>query len=151
MDLNFGYGTQVTPNPNQFAVPTGLGVSNTSGYGAINSFGMGSPTLGASTDSTAGVLGGSAIAGSSGLGANLPTLQLGLSGLSTLANLYTGIQALGLAKNQFSFQKDLAQKNYNNSVSTYNTSLEDRANARASVTGQSAADTQAYINAHKLA
>lgn len=84
------------------------------------------------------------------LGMNIPTMQLGLGGIQTLAGLYTGLQSLGLAKDQFNFQKGLAQTNLNNSVQSYNTSLTDRANARAVVEGQSNADRDAYINANKL-
>lgn len=143
MDLNYGAG-QVSPF--QFTLPSNLG--NTYDFGAINSYGMGAtPTLGANTS---GTIAGSAPQGllaGSGLGLNLPTLQLGLDSLGKLGSLYTGIQALGLAKDQFSFQKDMANKNYTNQVSTYNTSLEDKARGRASVDGSNA---DAYIAAHKL-
>jgi hypothetical protein len=149
-DFNYGAMNPNTPSP--FQVPTGMGVDPANqNYGSLNGFGMGSPTLGANAGSITPGVPGAATPALGGLGMNLPTLQLGLQGAGTLANLYAGIQALGLAKDQFGFQKDMANKNYTNSVSSYNTSLEDKANARASVTGQSAADTAAYIAAHKLA
>jgi hypothetical protein len=150
-DFNYGAMNPNTPSP--FSVPTGMGVApNSFNYGPLDTAGMGgSPTLGANAGNLALPGGATPPGGMAGIGMNLPTAQLGLSGISTLANLYTGLQALSMAKQQFGFQKDMAQKNYTNSVSNYNTSLEDRANARASVTGQSAADTAAYIAAHKLA
>jgi hypothetical protein len=141
---NFGQGDNVTPYP--FQMPAGSG--QPWDFSGINSYGMGgTPTLGANA---AGTIAGATPKGffdGSGLGMNLPTLQLGLDTVGKLGSLYAGISALGLAKDQFGFQKNMAEKNYTNSVSSYNTSLEDRANARASVDGSNAA---AYIAAHKL-
>lgn len=149
-DLN--WGAAASP---QFSLNGGS--SPVYGYNSINQYGMGSPTLGAGVPDLGGTLGttaglaGAAGAGSpgafAGLGLNLPTLQLGLDSIGKFGSLYAGIQSLGLAKDQFAFQKDMAGKNYNNSVSSYNTSLADRANARQSVDGSNAA---AYIAAHKL-
>ncbi|MFP3556412.1 hypothetical protein SB861_37715 [Paraburkholderia sp. SIMBA_049] len=148
MDLNFGAGNNVTPY--NFTVPTGLGVNgNSFDFSSLNNFGLASPTQGANAGGIAG-LGGVAGSPSNGLGMNLPTFQLGLSGLSTLANLYTGLKSLGLAQDQFSFNKDMTAKNYANSVASYNTALSDKANARAVTEGQSTAARDAYINANRL-
>ncbi|MFP3645223.1 hypothetical protein [Paraburkholderia sp. SIMBA_054] len=137
MDLNFGAGNN-TPTYN---FTSGLNPASTD-YGSLNLFGMGVPQQG--TGSLPGM------PSSAGIGMNLPTLQLGLSGLSTLANLYTGLKSLGLAQDQFSFNKDMTQKNYANSVASYNTALTDKANARAVTEGQSTAARDAYINANRL-
>lgn len=67
---------------------------------------------------------------SNGFGFNMPTLQLGLQGLAAIGNLYLGSQAMGLAKNQFDFSKQMAQTNLKNQVNAYNTSLEDRLRTR---------------------
>jgi len=154
MAYDFQYGNVAAASP-QFTLNGGTPVY---GYNSLNQYGLPSGTFGSNVPDLGGTIGTTqGLAGSTpqapalgGLGLNLPTLQLGLQGLGTAANLYSGIKALGLARDQFSFQKAMADKNYANSVTSYNTSLEDRANARASVTGQSSADTQAYINAHKL-
>lgn len=65
-----------------------------------------------------------------GFGFNMPTLQLGLQGLMGLGNLYFGSKALGMAKDQFNFSKQMAQTNLRNQVNSYNTSLEDRLRTR---------------------
>lgn len=65
-----------------------------------------------------------------GFGFNMPTLQLGLQGLNAISGLYFGSQAMGLAKNQFDFSKQMAQTNLKNQVNAYNTSLEDRLRTR---------------------
>lgn len=83
-------------------------------------------------------------------GMNIPTFQLGLQGLSSLGNLYSGWQATKLAKDAFNFQKEMTQKNYANSIKSYNTALSDRAISRGKVQGDSAETTQAYIDQNKL-
>lgn len=64
------------------------------------------------------------------LGFNMPTMQLGLQGLGALSSLYFGSKALGMAKDQFNFQKEVTNTNLNNSINAYNTSLEDRLRTR---------------------
>ncbi|WP_244832395.1 hypothetical protein [Caballeronia sp. TF1N1] len=149
---DFNWGAAASP---QFTMPGGV-ATPVYGYNSINQYGMASPTLGSAVPDLGGTLGTTqSLAGATaqapgafaGLGLNLPTLQLGLDSIGKIGSLYAGLSSLGLAKDQFSFQKDMANKNYTNSVSAYNTSLEDRANARASVDGSNAA---AYIAAHKL-
>lgn len=84
------------------------------------------------------------------LGANIPTFQLGLSGINTLGNLYGAFQANNLAKSQFNYAKKITNTNLTNSIKSYNTTLSDRANARASVEGWSDQQTQDYVNKNKL-
>lgn len=84
------------------------------------------------------------------LGANIPTFQLGLSGLNALGGLYGAFQANNLAKDQFNYAKKITNTNLANSIKSYNTTLSDRANARASVEGWSDQQTQDYVNKNKL-
>ena len=67
---------------------------------------------------------------SNGFGFNMPTLQLGLQGLNAISGLYFGSKAMGMAKDQFNFSKQMAQKNFRNQVNAYNTGLEDRLRTR---------------------
>lgn len=65
-----------------------------------------------------------------GFGFNMPTLQLGLQGLNAISGLYFGSKAMGMAKDQFNFSKQMAQTNLRNQVKSYNTGLEDRLRTR---------------------
>lgn len=63
-----------------------------------------------------------------------------MQAIGQLANIYGGIQQIGLAKDQlglardsFNFNTSLARKNLENSVKSYNTSLADRYRARAAM------------------
>lgn len=85
-----------------------------------------------------------------GLGMNLNTAQLGLGGLQTLGGLWSAFQNNSLAKKQFNFSRDFANTNLNNSIQSYNTSLADRARARAAVEGQTDAERDRYINDNRL-
>ena len=49
----------------------------------------------------------------------LPTAFMGLQALGGLANAYTGLQQLQLARDQFDFSKNVANANLNNSVENY--------------------------------
>lgn len=66
---------------------------------------------------------------------NMPTLQLGLQGLSSLAGIWAANKGLKQAKEQFEFQKGVTNTNLNNSIKSYNTALDDRINARAAQQG----------------
>jgi hypothetical protein len=157
--LNYGYNDGSIP---QFNFTNGFG-NTTPVYGmnSLNSYGMPSPTSGSgisdlggtlgTTDSMSGVTNGPLTGSGAGtLGFNVPTLQLGLGGISTLAGLYTGLKSLGLAQSQFNLQKQIAQANLGNSVASYNTALTDKATARGVAEGQSSAQVNNYINANKL-
>lgn len=95
---------------------------------------------------------GGAAAGASplGFGMNLPTAQLGIGALQTGVGLYTGLQALGLANKQYKLSREMANANLNNSISSYNTSLEDRVRARYGVEGKSQDQASSYIDSHKM-
>ena len=83
-------------------------------------------------------------------GMNIPTAQLGLTGLSTLGNLWGSFQSNKLARDSFNFQKGMAEKNYANQIKSYNTALTDRATTRGFVQSDSTETTQQYINDNKL-
>ena len=83
-------------------------------------------------------------------GMNIPTAQLGLTGLGTLGNLWGTFQSNKLARDSFNFQKGMAEKNYANQIKSYNTALTDRATTRGFVQGDSTEATQQYINDNKL-
>lgn len=68
-------------------------------------------------------------------GMNMPTLQLGLQGLSSLAGIWAANKGLKQAKEQFEFEKGVTNTNLNNSIKSYNTALDDRINARAAQQG----------------
>lgn len=87
---------------------------------------------------------------SQGLGLNIPTFQLGLSALGSLANIYGGFQANKLAKDQLSFTKDITNTNLNNSIKSYNTALEDRARSRAVAENRDQSTADEYIEKNKL-
>ncbi len=87
----------------------------------------------------------------SGFGMNLPTFQLGLSGLMGLGNLYGAYQSNKLANKSFDYSKATADKNYKNTVASYNTALEDQRNVRGVMEGKSQAQVQSEIDRNRLA
>ena len=84
------------------------------------------------------------------IGYNIPTLQLGMKGLGTMGNLWGTFQSNKLAKDALNFQKSMAEKNYANQLKSYNTALTERATTRGFVQGDTAEQTQQYINDNKL-
>ena len=86
-----------------------------------------------------------------GFGVNLPTFQLGLSGLMGLGNLYGAYQSNKLANKSFDYSKAMADKNYKNTVAAYNTALEDQRNVRGVMEGKSQAQIQSEIDRNRLA
>lgn len=84
------------------------------------------------------------------LGMNVPTFQLGLGALGSLANIYSGFQANKLAKDQLNFTKSVTNTNLNNQIKSYNTALEDRARSRATAENRDQSTADAYIAANKL-
>lgn len=65
------------------------------------------------------------------IGWNTPTLSLALNGLSGLAGLIGANKQLGLARDQFNFNKKFAETNLANQTNAYNTKLEYRLRNRA--------------------
>lgn len=85
---------------------------------------------------------------------NLQNIGAGIQGLGSLAsafgNLYMGNKALKFAKDQFNFQKDLANTNLNNSIKSYNTKLGDIANTRSVMETGSIGKYDNWYNNNKL-
>lgn len=86
----------------------------------------------------------------SGFGMNLPTFQLGLSGLMGLGNLYGAYQSNKLANKSFAASSAMAKDNYRNTVTSYNTALEDQRNVRGVMEGKSQAQIQSEIERNRL-
>lgn len=118
-------------------IPTATNLGQFSQLGAPNVQGTFNPV----TDKSGGML--------DGLG-GLDMAKGVFGGLQTIGNLWGAFQAQKLAKDQFNYAKSVGETNLANGIQSYNTALTDRANARASYTGQSAADTAAYIEANKM-
>jgi len=67
---------------------------------------------------------------------NLNTAATGLSALNGLLSAYTGIKGLGLAKDQFNYQKDLSNTNLENSANLTNERLATRQATRLRSAGE---------------
>lgn len=130
---------QYNPSDFQFAGNTSLapGVSG-GGYDMSGLGNYGAPAAGASA------------AGATGLGFNVPTAQLALSGLGAIGNIMSSFNAQKLAKKQFEYQKGITDTNLANSIQSYNTTLADRGRARAAMEGQSPQEAAAYIAQNSL-
>lgn len=145
MDLSFLTGNQ-TPQP---AAMSWMSNNNQNfntpamNYNPGATIGMGT-NFGTSTP--ASFMSGSA----NQLGLNVPTFQLGLGALGSLANIYSGFQANKLAKDQLNFTKSVTNTNLNNQIKSYNTALEDRARSRATAENRDQSTADAYIAANKL-
>lgn len=148
MDLSFLTGNP-TPQPSAMSWMPGNANQGMNFSSPAMSYQPGM-TMGdfSSPSSTSSFMGGGGLTGQ--LGMNVPTFQLGLGALGSLANIYGGFQANKLAKDQLSFTKDITNTNLNNSIKTYNTALEDRARSRATAENRDQASADAYIEANRL-
>lgn len=70
--------------------------------------------------------------------------------IGALTGAWLGYNQLKIAKDQLNFQKSAWQKNYANSVKSYNTSLEDRIRGRTADYAGKENDVQSYLAKHKL-
>ena len=119
----------------------------------IPAFDVGASGLGTSDFATADMSGVGETTGGYNpleLGMNIPTFKLGLTGLGTMGDLWGTFQSNKLAKDALNFQKGMAEKNYANQLKSYNTALTDRATTRGFVQGDTAEQTQAYIDKNRL-
>ena len=105
------------------------------------------PGGGAPADSAAGDSATNPAA--TGLGWNVGTGQLAMSGIQTVAGIWAALQAQKQAKAEFAFNKGLANTNIANSISAYNTQLDSIARSRGRAEGQSASEIASYIEANK--
>lgn len=70
--------------------------------------------------------------------------------LQGIGSIWAANKQLGMMKESLNLNRRAFETNLANQTKSYNTALEDRANARASFTGQSRAETDDYINRHRL-
>ena len=141
--LGFG-GSSSSIYPNVPTV-TGFQIPGVDGQPARQVGLMGSIASGAP-----GSINGPAAGASNGLGFNQPTLQLGVGALTSLGNLWTGLKAADVAKDQLNFVRTMGNANLNNQMKLINTRIEDRARARGAMEGQSAEQVQGYIDRNRL-
>ena len=83
-------------------------------------------------------------------GMNTQTLGAGIAAFSSLANAWNAYEANKMAKQKFSFEKDSWQKNYDNSLKSYNSALSDRAEGMAGWNGWDKTKTDEYIKSRSL-
>lgn len=91
---------------------------------------------------------------------NRDNLGLAMGGLQGLGSILGAFGAMGqnkimkknlkLARDQFNFQRDLANRNYANELSAFNTAMEDRINARASQEDKDQQYIDDYLAKHQL-
>ena len=78
------------------------------------------------------------------------TITGGLQAASGLWGAYNGMQQTKLAKQQMANSLDQWNKSYANQVTSYNTRLEDRQNARVAAQGANQQDTASYMAKNQL-
>jgi hypothetical protein len=141
-DLNFG-GAGVTP------APINISTSSPSLNGAntrANHFGVSGEQM--SAWEARNPL-GKMVFGKDG-SMNLEGIGTLIQGIGSFGSLWSAMETQKLAKESLAHQIGAFNKNYNNSVQSYNTALEDRINSRISRNGGTSADAESYINRHKL-
>lgn len=155
-DLNFGgYQTSQLPlfdsgyNPTQSAVLGGLGtsISPTAGNSVLGGMGDSFASWLPSEDTMRTLFGGTnPETGFQSSGIVSPLAQ----GLGALFQGWTGMQQLGLARDQLNFQKNVFNTNLRNQSQAYNTALEDRIRGRSSNYEGKEQDVQNYLNQNRL-
>lgn len=78
------------------------------------------------------------------------TITGGLQAAAGLWGAYNGMQQTKLAKQQMANSLSQWNKSYVNQVSSYNTRLEDRQNARVAAQGANQQDTASYMTKNRL-
>ena len=73
-----------------------------------------------------------------------------ISGLTSIANGYLGMKQLGLAQDQFNFQKDAFNKNWAAKKATTNSALEDRQRARVASNSGAYQSVGDYMNQYGI-
>lgn len=150
-DLSFGYqnpndqlsfGTSGY-NPTQSSILGGTGSVPVSSSGLGSTFASWLP----SEDTMRTLFGGTnPETGFQSSGLVAPLAQ----GLGSLFQGWTGMQQLGLARDQLAFQKDAFNTNLQNQTSAYNTALEDRIRGRTSDYAGKENDVQRELTAKRL-
>ena len=127
-------------------VSTGLNLGSTG-------VGLQAPNTGFWAPGNNSVMGKPGVGGAgTGIGWNTETLGLGVQSLAAIGGLYNAFQSNKLAKEQFNFTKEVTNTNLNNQIKTFNTTMEDRARARARLDGRGDTEgyTQDYMNKNRI-
>ena len=111
------------------------------GGGTIGETMFGAPTLSNNSGSTAGWF---------GQGGYLDMGGQVLGALSSGLAAYTGLQELGLAKDKFDFEKDLARTNIANQAQLTNTALQNRADVGMALAGNTMTPDQRAAEQRKV-
>ena len=112
----------------------------------ISPVGVQGLNLPAATDANSGMFSMDSFLGTEGKGGwGAPAF----GALQSMGNWYTGQQATKLAKEQFAFNKAMAEKNLLNQTKSLNTAMQDRQNARRGASS-SYQDTASYMNENQL-
>lgn len=141
MNLNFGGGGLGLQMPTGYQSPV-MGLNQNMAGAGFQPQGLNFYNPSAGVNNNAPQIGG--------IGFNLPTAQLGLQGLGSLANIFAAFQAQGLAKKQFDFSKNIANTNLDNQVKSYNTALTDRITSRAKAQGMTDDEVANYLSENRL-
>ncbi len=83
------------------------------------------------------------IGGADGLGSLMKSL-------ASLGSIYTGLQSLKVAKDEYRLNKEAYRTNLANTRMSFNTALEDRARSRFATEGRSQAEADAYVKKHSV-
>lgn len=150
-DFNFGSidGSQFTFDPNNnMNIGQGINPSFSPDLGNMPNWGQDSTVTGSFGDAPTF----DPMSKHSGdIGWNMPTLQTGLQGLSTIGNLWGAYQGNKMARKQLALSTDAYNTNLTNQIKSYNTQLEDRIRGRHSPTNVAAQDQASqYIDKNKL-
>lgn len=152
---SMGYGASVDTGQPWGGVPMAMGPQmaaamptymDASGYANLSSYASPAPSYSGSQLS----LTPTTSDGLKGWLSNGQNLGAVIQGFGTVAQAYLGWQAMKQAKQQLNFQKEAFNANLNNSISSYNTSLEDKIRGRTSNYEGKEADVQAYLAKHSL-
>ena len=127
------------------SMPTAFDWSSLSSNGQVAGFNSGNEMF---ASQTAPAQSGNSFWGPNGF--NIGSVGTMVQGAGALMNAYLGFKNYKLAKEQLGFQKDAFNANLNNSIQTYNTSLEDRIRGRTAAHEGKEGEVQAYLAKHSL-
>lgn len=148
-------GGYMPPAATDFSLLGSVGTPGVSTGLTLGSAGVGlqPPSTGFWAPGNNSVMGKPGVGGAgTGIGWNTETLGLGVQGLAAIGGLYNALQSNKLAKEQFNFTKEVTNTNLNNQIKTFNTTMEDRARARARLDGREDTEgyTQDYMNKNRI-
>jgi len=141
-------GNPGTPNSVDYIAQLGAGNTN-----SAQKWGAQQSPIGAGITNPA-TMGGPQSAGLWGKMGGMEGLSQGASAFASLAGIYSGFKSLGLAKDQFKFQKDAWQDNYNARAKTIQTNLKSKwsaSNAAANARGQTFQDMDSWVADREVA